>query len=70
VIARAERPFLLPELDWEKKGFVPNVIFLEGAIVDMKSDGRLLLWRRRSCCRLGAVENHDPVSFVTNGAYS
>jgi len=32
LIARAEHPFLLPELDWEKKGVVPNVIFLEGVI--------------------------------------
>lgn len=32
VIARAERPFLLPDLDWEKTGNVPNVIFLEGAV--------------------------------------
>ena len=24
--------FLLPELDWERKGVVPNVIFLEGLI--------------------------------------
>jgi predicted GH43/DUF377 family glycosyl hydrolase len=30
LIARADRPFLLPELEWEKKGVVPNVIFLEG----------------------------------------
>lgn len=34
VIARADRPFLLPELPWEKVGNVPNVIFLEGAIPD------------------------------------
>jgi predicted GH43/DUF377 family glycosyl hydrolase len=33
LIARANRPFLLPELEWEKKGVVPNVIFLEGAIM-------------------------------------
>jgi predicted GH43/DUF377 family glycosyl hydrolase len=32
LLARADRPFLLPELDWEKKGVVPNVIFLEGLI--------------------------------------
>jgi beta-1,2-mannosidase len=32
VIARAERPFLAPTLDWEKEGNVPNVIFLEGAV--------------------------------------
>ena len=30
LIARADRPFLLPELEWEKKGVVPNVMFLEG----------------------------------------
>lgn len=30
LIARADRPFMLPELEWEKKGVVPNVIFLEG----------------------------------------
>jgi predicted GH43/DUF377 family glycosyl hydrolase len=33
VIARAERPFAAPTLEWEKKGNVPNVIFLEGAIL-------------------------------------
>jgi predicted GH43/DUF377 family glycosyl hydrolase len=32
LIPRAEHPFLLPELGWEKKGVVPNVIFLEGLI--------------------------------------
>jgi beta-1,2-mannosidase len=31
VIARAEGPFVLPKLDWERVGNVPNVIFLEGA---------------------------------------
>ena len=33
VIARAERPFVVPTLDWEKVGNVPNVIFLEGAVI-------------------------------------
>jgi beta-1,2-mannosidase len=32
VIARADRPFVVPSLAWEKVGTVPNVIFLEGAI--------------------------------------
>lgn len=32
VIARAEKPFLAPTLDWERVGVVPNVIFLEGAV--------------------------------------
>ena len=34
VIARADQPFVLPTLEWEKVGNVPNVIFLEGAIQD------------------------------------
>jgi len=33
VKARADRPFLIPTLEWEKKGNVPNVIFLEGAVL-------------------------------------
>ena len=37
VIARAERPFLVPTLEWEKKGNVPNVIFLEGAVPKSKT---------------------------------
>jgi beta-1,2-mannosidase len=32
MIARADRPFLAPTLNWEKNGNVPNVIFLEGAV--------------------------------------
>lgn len=36
VIARADRPFVLPTLEWEKAGNVPNVIFLEGVV---SSDG-------------------------------
>jgi predicted GH43/DUF377 family glycosyl hydrolase len=40
LIARADRPFLLPEIEWEKQGVVPNVIFLEGDIVK--------LWRESS----------------------
>ncbi len=32
MIARADHPFLVPTLEWEKNGNVPNVIFLEGAV--------------------------------------
>lgn len=39
VIARAEQPFVLPELPWEKEGNVPNVIFLEGALVEHTMNG-------------------------------
>lgn len=33
VLARSEKPFVFPELPWEKTGTVPDVIFLEGAIL-------------------------------------
>jgi len=39
LLARADRPFLLPSLPWEKSGVVPNVIFLEGAIFQPERDG-------------------------------
>jgi predicted GH43/DUF377 family glycosyl hydrolase len=39
VIARADRPFVLPTLPWEKVGNVPNVIFLEGAIQSGSNSG-------------------------------
>jgi beta-1,2-mannosidase len=32
LIARSDKPFILPELDWERRGAVPNVIFLEGVV--------------------------------------
>ncbi len=41
LIARAERPFLLPEREWEKKGVVPNVVFVEGALAKPESKGRI-----------------------------
>ncbi len=43
VIARADAPFMLPRLDWEKTGQVPNVIFLEGAIVNYNKAGRVAI---------------------------
>ena len=43
VLARADEPFLLPELPWEKTGTVPNVIFIEGAIEKASSAGELKL---------------------------
>jgi len=39
VIARADRPFVLPTVKWEKIGNVPNVIFLEGAIAKGETTG-------------------------------
>ena len=40
VIARADRPFVLPAIKWEKVGNVPNVIFLEGAVADRNSGNK------------------------------
>lgn len=34
VIARAKAPFIEPKLEWERVGVVPNVIFLEGAVLN------------------------------------
>ena len=42
LIARSDRPFLLPEAEWEKKGIVPNVIFLEGALVKSATAGPVI----------------------------
>jgi predicted GH43/DUF377 family glycosyl hydrolase len=39
VIARAAKPFITPDLSWEKEGNVPNVIFLEGAIANGLTTG-------------------------------
>ncbi|MBV8707331.1 MAG: family 43 glycosylhydrolase [Acidobacteriaceae bacterium] len=45
VIARADHPFVVPSLPWEKIGTVPNVIFLEGAIrnIEKSSTNKLEL---------------------------
>lgn len=39
VLARSDHPFMLPTLEWEKAGQVPNVIFLEG-VADEKMFSR------------------------------
>jgi predicted GH43/DUF377 family glycosyl hydrolase len=41
LIARAAKPFLVPELEWEKVGVVPNVVFLEGAIAGAERQGSI-----------------------------
>jgi predicted GH43/DUF377 family glycosyl hydrolase len=50
VIARTRSPILEPETDFERKGFVPNVVFPDGAVV---WDGELLTYyggADRVCC--------------------
>ncbi len=41
VIARSDDPIFAPELEWEKKGQVPNVVFVEGMV---RSGSRWLFW--------------------------
>jgi predicted GH43/DUF377 family glycosyl hydrolase len=36
VLARADEPVFRPELEWEKVGQVPSVVFVEGAVRDGK----------------------------------
>ena len=43
VIARADAPFILPRLKWEISGQVPNVIFMEGALVNLNKGNRIAL---------------------------
>jgi predicted GH43/DUF377 family glycosyl hydrolase len=50
VLARTRVPILQPEKDFEKQGFVPNVVFPDGAVVN---DGELLTYYGggdRVCC--------------------
>ena len=41
VLARSDHPLLQPELEWEKVGQVPNVVFVEGMV---RQAGRWLLY--------------------------
>jgi predicted GH43/DUF377 family glycosyl hydrolase len=43
VIARAGAPFILPALKWEVGGQVPNVIFIEGALLNYDKNNRVAL---------------------------
>ncbi len=43
VIARSEHSFISPKLNWEHTGQVPNVIFMEGAILNSQSGNSLRL---------------------------
>jgi predicted GH43/DUF377 family glycosyl hydrolase len=40
VLARSDTPFMVPTLEWEKKGNVPDVIFLEGAVPEGQRESR------------------------------
>jgi predicted GH43/DUF377 family glycosyl hydrolase len=64
VVARSDKPFLLPELDWEKIGNVPNVIFVEGAVEDRGRPLDLVAYYGAADKFVGAARLHirvDPV---------
>lgn len=42
VVARASAPFLEPKLEWERVGVVPNVIFLEGAVLHSRPGDEII----------------------------
>ena len=44
VVARTRKPILEPEMEFEKRGVVPNVVFPEGAII-LEEIVDLLRWR-------------------------
>jgi predicted GH43/DUF377 family glycosyl hydrolase len=41
ILARTKKPILEPEMEFEKRGIVPNVVFPEGAVLQ---DGELLIY--------------------------
>ncbi len=46
ILKRSKRPFLFPKMPYEKKGFVPNVVFSNGLVC--KQNGSILLYY--GCC--------------------
>jgi predicted GH43/DUF377 family glycosyl hydrolase len=56
VVARADEPFMEPELEWERVGVVPNVIFLEGTVAAGK--GELIGYYGAADKYIGAMRIH------------
>lgn len=53
VIARSAVPLFAPELEWEKKGQVPNVVFVEGLV---RKGARWLFWYGGADTYVGLAE--------------
>jgi len=51
LVKRTDKPLVEPELSWEKQGQVPNVIFIEGAVV---IEGKLILYYGAADTYIGA----------------
>lgn len=58
LLYRSETPVLRPELDWEKEGQVPNVVFVEGMA---KRDGNLLVYYGGADKYVGVAEAPNPL---------
>jgi predicted GH43/DUF377 family glycosyl hydrolase len=58
LIYRSTEPVFIPEIDWEKVGQVPNVVFMEGMVSE---GGRLLLY-------YGAADKYVGVAETTLGS--
>lgn len=57
VLYRQEQPILEPQLDWEKHGWVPNVVFSNGHVV---KDDRLLVYYGGADTCLGVAQMEWP----------
>jgi predicted GH43/DUF377 family glycosyl hydrolase len=55
LISRTDEPVFVPEKDWEKQGQVPNVVFVEG----------LLLQNQRYLAYYGGADKHVGVATVS-----
>jgi predicted GH43/DUF377 family glycosyl hydrolase len=67
ILYRSKEPLLSPELDWEKEGFFPNVIFSCGAI---EKEGDYILYYGASDKSIGAakISKDDLLNFVKENA--
>jgi len=52
LLKRTEKPLMEPELSWEKTGQVPNVIFIEGAVIH---EEKLILYYGAADTYIGAL---------------
>lgn len=58
LLHRSETPVFRPELDWEKHGQVPNVVFVEGMA---KPEGKLLIYYGGADKYVGVAEVEGPL---------
>jgi len=57
LLKRSDEPIFVPELDWEKKGQVPNVVFVEGLV---RAGAEWLFWYGGADRHVGAARMKRP----------